>query len=95
GFDASILQSEGDPSTWGDFKFTNDTGGWLLVQTWTDFPHLIVEIYGPKMDRTVDISESWMSTSPKGALTTGFVRTVEDPKGAVLYEREFVTAFVY
>ena len=95
GFDASILQSEGDPSTWGDFKFTNDTGGWLLVQTWTDFPHLIVEIYGPKMDRTVDISESWMSTNPKGALTTGFVRTVEDPKGAVLYEREFVTAFVY
>ena len=95
GFDASILQNEGDPSTWGDFKFTNDTGGWLLVQTWTDFPHLIVEIYGPKMDRTVDISESWMSTNPRGALSTGFVRTVLDDKGNVLYEREFDTAFVY
>ncbi|MGI8486781.1 MAG: VanW family protein, partial [Thermomicrobiales bacterium] len=87
GFDASILQSEGDPSTWGDFKFTNDTGGWLLVQTWTDFPHLIVEIYGKKMDRIVDVSEFWMSTNLKGALTTGFVRTVLDNKGDVEYER--------
>ncbi len=95
GFDASILQLGDDPSTWGDFKFTNDTGGWLLVQTWASYPNVIVEIYGAKMNRTVDISEPWTGTSEKGALTTGFVRTVLNSKGEVVYEREFVTAFVY
>jgi len=84
-----------DPSKWGDLKFTNDTGGWLLVQTWASYPNVVVEIYGAKMDRTVDISEPWTGTSGKGALTTGFVRTVLNAKGEVVYEREFVTAFVY
>ncbi len=95
GFDASILQSGDDPSTWGDFKFTNDTDGWLLVQTWASFPHLVVEIYGPKTDRTVEISEPWATTNERGAMTTGFTRTVVDDKGKVEYEREFVTSFVY
>ncbi|HWV35964.1 MAG TPA: VanW family protein [Thermomicrobiales bacterium] len=94
GYDASILQLGDDPSTWGDFRFTNDTGGWLLVQTWTDFPHVIVEIYGPNMERKVSYSETWTGTSPTGGLTAGFTRTVTDAKGNVLYEREFVSPYL-
>ena len=59
GFDASILQWQGgDPDEWGDFRFTNDTGGYLLVQAWTDYPYLFVEIYGNDDGRTVDISDA-------------------------------------
>jgi vancomycin resistance protein YoaR len=59
GFDASILQwTGGDPDDWGDLKFLNDTGGYLLVQAWTDYPYLIVEFYGHDDGRTVDISEA-------------------------------------
>jgi vancomycin resistance protein YoaR len=66
GFDASILQwSGGDPAEWGDLKFENDTGGYLLVQAWTDYPYLIVEIYGNDDGRTVDVSDAevWEGTS--------------------------------
>lgn len=59
GFDASILQwAGGDPDEWGDLKFTNDTGGYLLVQAWTDYPYLIVEIYGNDDGRTVDVGDA-------------------------------------
>src|SRR5690606_20892140 len=47
GFDASILQWEGaDPSTWADFRFENYTDGWLLVESWPSYPHVVVSIYG-------------------------------------------------
>ncbi|HEV2128369.1 MAG TPA: VanW family protein, partial [Thermomicrobiales bacterium] len=57
GFDASILQSGSNPEYWGDFRFKNDTDGYMLVHAWTDYPHVIVEIYGNDDGRTVDISE--------------------------------------
>jgi len=57
GFDASILQAGSDPALWGDFRFLNDTDGYLLVQAWNDYPHNIVEIYGNDDGRTVELSE--------------------------------------
>lgn len=65
GFDASILQWEGgDPSEWGDFRFLNDTGGYLLIQSWTDYPYHIVEIYGNDDGRQVEVSDAtvWTAT---------------------------------
>lgn len=56
GYDASILQEGDDPAKWGDFKFENDTDGWLYIEAWTEYPYVIVNIYGPKMDRTVEFS---------------------------------------
>jgi len=65
GFDASILQWEGgDPAEWGDFKFLNDTGGYILIQSWVDYPYNIVEIYGNDDGREVQVSEAtvWTGT---------------------------------
>lgn len=59
GFDASILQwAGGDPAEWGDFKFLNDTGGYLLIQAWNDYPYNIVEIYGNDDGREVQVSDA-------------------------------------
>ncbi len=58
GYDASILQWGDDPALWGDLKFLNDTGGYLLVQSWTDYPYHIVEIYGNDDGRDVEISDA-------------------------------------
>lgn len=66
GYDASILQVEGAPrSEWGDLKFRNDTGGYILVQSWTEYPYHIVEIYGNDDGREVDISDAsiWVADS--------------------------------
>jgi vancomycin resistance protein YoaR len=66
GYDASILQIEGAPrSEWGDFKFRNDTGGYVLVQSWTEYPYHIVEIYGNDDGREVEVSDAniWEATS--------------------------------
>jgi vancomycin resistance protein YoaR len=57
GFDASILQAGSNPEYWGDFQFKNDSDGYILVQSWTDYPHVIVEIYGNDDGRTIDIGE--------------------------------------
>jgi vancomycin resistance protein YoaR len=57
GFDASILQEGDDPKYWGDFTFTNDTPGWILVSAWTTYPKAYVRIYGTDDGRHVDISQ--------------------------------------
>jgi vancomycin resistance protein YoaR len=62
GFDASILQAGSDPALWGDFRFTNDSDGYILVQAWTDYPYVIVEIYGNDDGRTVDIGDPTYKT---------------------------------
>ena len=61
GYDASILQSGDDPAYWGDFKFENTTSGWLLVEAWTAYPHVVVNIYGEDMGHTVDFVNEWQS----------------------------------
>lgn len=65
GYDASILQWGDDPSLWGDFKFLNDTGGYILIQAWNDYPYNIVEIYGNDDGREVQVSDAsiWEGTS--------------------------------
>ena len=61
GFDASILQYGSTPEEWGDLKFENATSGWLLVEAWTEYPHVIVNIYGENLGRTVEIVDQWQS----------------------------------
>jgi vancomycin resistance protein YoaR len=61
GFDASILQLTSDPITGADFTFTNFTDGWLLVEAWTDWPYVIVNIYGPETGNTIEIVNHWQS----------------------------------
>ncbi|HWV23877.1 MAG TPA: VanW family protein, partial [Thermomicrobiales bacterium] len=66
GYDASILQLGDNPALWADYKFTNTTDGWLLVQSWTSYPYAVVEIYGHDMGWKVDISDEWISDPIKG-----------------------------
>lgn len=59
GFDASILQPEGDPFQPGNsFKFLNPTDSWLLVQAVSDGVHVVVTIYGPDLGYQVEVSDS-------------------------------------
>ncbi|HWQ11156.1 MAG TPA: peptidoglycan binding domain-containing protein [Roseiflexaceae bacterium] len=52
GLDATIFT--GGP----DLKFVNDTGAWLLIQSWSDPKKGVaqVELYGTKPNRTVDLT---------------------------------------
>lgn len=62
GYDASILQANvDDPSTWADFSFTNTTDSYILVQSWTSYPYLVVEIYGHDMGWDVTFGETQQS----------------------------------
>lgn len=61
GYDASILQLGDNPATWADFRFTNNTDGWLLIQSWISYPHHVVEIFGPDMGWNVEITDEWNS----------------------------------
>ena len=54
GLDASILQPSDDPSTWGDFKFENPSDKWMLVESWSDGAHVIVNIYGADLGYKVE-----------------------------------------
>ncbi len=56
GLDASIAQPEGDPFGGGDFRFQNPSDGWLLIQAYTDGLRVYVDIYGPDLGYTVDIT---------------------------------------
>lgn len=71
GFDASILQLGTDPTMWGDLTFTNNTDGYILVQSWTDYPHVVVEIYGYDDGRTVDIYDQYVSEPIPAPETAG------------------------
>jgi vancomycin resistance protein YoaR len=58
GIDASILQPEWDPfAPGGDFKFKNDTDSWILIESYVQGTQVVVIIYGPDLDRTVEVSE--------------------------------------
>ncbi len=93
GFDASILQLGDDPAAWSDLRFTNDTGGWLLVETWASYPHVVVSIYGRPVDRSVEITGITTGTSEEGGLIAGFTRVVRDGRGEILSEEEYSTTF--
>lgn len=59
GFDASILQPEGNPFEPGNsFKFANPTDSWMLVESWADGANVIVIIYGPELGWRAEVSEA-------------------------------------
>lgn len=66
GYDASILQLGDNPANWADYRFTNTTDGWLLVQAWTSYPYAVVEVYGHDMGWNVEFSNEWVSDPIKG-----------------------------
>jgi vancomycin resistance protein YoaR len=88
GFDASILQYGSTPDEWADFKFENWTDGWLLVEAWTSYPNVIVNIYGTDNGNTVEIAGEWQSGPitnnedveiPTDSLPAGVVQQTEWP----------------
>jgi vancomycin resistance protein YoaR len=89
GFDASILQMGSNPEYWADFKFENYTDSWLLVESWTAYPHVVVSIYGTGDGREVDL-EWWGISEEKN---TGFTRVIYDANGNVVAERAFASYF--
>jgi vancomycin resistance protein YoaR len=61
GMDASILQPEGNPFGGGDLQFYNPTDSYMLIESYTDGPRVVIVLYGPKMDYNVEITGPWMS----------------------------------
>ncbi len=89
GFDASILQNSWQsPEEWPDFKFENYTDGWLLVEAWTSYPNVIVNVYGSNDGREVEV-DAW-GISGK---STGFTRVIYDKDGNEIANRSFATGF--
>lgn len=102
GYDASILQAGSDPSQWGDFRFLNDTDGYMLVQSWTSYPYHIVEIYGHDDGRDVQVGDASFSTpdwdyKDKEVLDpdkpAGYIEQVQWPTEP--YEATFVRTVTY
>ncbi len=62
GLDASILQPEGDPFGGGDFRFRNPSDGWLLIESYVEWPRVYVIIYGPDLGYKVEVSEPVFGT---------------------------------
>ncbi len=59
GFDASILQPEGNPFEPGNsFKFANPTDSWMLVESWADGAHVVVVIYGPELGWRAEVTDA-------------------------------------
>ncbi len=82
GYDASILQSGSNPANWGDFRFRNDTDGYMLVQAWTEYPYVIVEIYGNDDGRKVDVGDAQFRADGK-QYVAWFTRVVTYADGTV------------
>jgi vancomycin resistance protein YoaR len=61
GYDASILQPEGDPFGGGDFKFENPTDSWMLVESYTQDERVYVILYGADLGYDVSFTEPWIS----------------------------------
>lgn len=61
GYDASILQPEQDPMSGGDLKFENPTDNWLLIESYVDGTHVVVNIYGPETKWDVQLGDASLS----------------------------------
>jgi len=61
GYDASILQPNGDPFSGGDFRFENPTDSWMLVESYTEAERVYVIIYGRELGYTVAFSDPQIS----------------------------------
>lgn len=89
GFDASILQFGPDPAAWPDFEFENYTDGWLLIEAYTAYPQVHVNIYGSGDGRNVTIQPLAL-----GGNAFGFIRTIYDANGNVIAERQFESYYL-
>lgn len=71
GFDAAIYTGA------ADVRFINDTGGWLLIQTWADLnrQRLYITLYGPSLDRHVEMTHKIIKHLPRPHKSV----TVNDP----------------
>ncbi|HYH10982.1 MAG TPA: hypothetical protein VD789_01415, partial [Thermomicrobiales bacterium] len=87
----SILQSGSDPANWADFRFKNETDGYMLVHAWNEYPHNIVEIYGNDDGRTVDLTEPQFANSG-GKFIAWFTRVITYADGTTS-ERTFESAY--
>lgn len=58
GYDASILQPEGDPFGGGDFQFTNPSDSWMLLESWADGANVVVKLYGAESGLDAQFSET-------------------------------------
>lgn len=58
GYDASILQPEGDPFGGGDFRFANPSDSWMLLESWADGANVVVKLYGSEMGLDAQLSET-------------------------------------
>jgi vancomycin resistance protein YoaR len=78
GLDATIFT--GGP----DLKFLNDTGAWLLLQTWSDPKSGVaqVELYGPKLNRRVELTQRVYNRLPAPPNPV-FVTDAAQPAGHV------------
>ena len=61
GFDASILQPEGDPFGGGDLRFVNPYDSWLFIESYTRDQRVTVVMYGPSNAHTAALSDPWPS----------------------------------
>jgi vancomycin resistance protein YoaR len=71
GLDAAIFTGA------DNVRFINDTGGWLLIQTWADLnrQRLFITLYGPAVQRRVDMNYAIIRQKPAPTES----KTVEDP----------------
>ncbi len=88
GYDASILQAGSNPEYWGDFRFRNDTDGYMLVHAWNDYPYNIVEIYGNDDGREVQVGDAQFATPGGDGYAAWFTRVITYADGTVA-ERTF------
>ncbi len=56
GLDASILQPEGDPFNGGDFRFSNPSDSWMLIESFTEGARVYVAIFGADLGYDVQIA---------------------------------------
>lgn len=78
GFDAAIYTG------WHDLRFVNDTGQWLLTQTWVDLnrQRLFISLYGPPSNRTITIGHQVLATTPP-LPTPRFIDDPTQPAGHI------------
>jgi vancomycin resistance protein YoaR len=57
GLDASIMQPEGDPFGGGDFRFRNPSDSWMLIESYVDYPRVVVILYGADLGYDVKVSD--------------------------------------
>jgi vancomycin resistance protein YoaR len=84
GYDASILQPDGNPFGGGDFRFSNPTDSWMLVEAYTtDDQRVYVIIYGAETGYKVSFSPTRISDPIP--TTEHDIETVDDtlPSGTV------------